>query len=139
MPYPILPSLPLSCLAFSQVPYPAFFFVTLPYLLFSYHRLPCLLFSYLALPSLNLPYPTLPFLLLPCLLVWLVSVGPCSLEYSRMKIPDHYWTDPSADELVQRHRIHSNSSYRVLPAAGGTGGGGSPKRPGLQVRSCPTL
>lgn len=60
-------------------------------------------------------------------------VGPCSLEYSKMKIPDHYWTDPSADELVQRHRIHSssnNSSYRIL--AGGSGG--SPKRPGLQVR-----
>lgn len=60
-------------------------------------------------------------------------VGPCSLEYSRMKIPDHYWTDPSADELVQRHRIHSGSSYRVLPATGGAIVG-SPKRPGLQVR-----
>lgn len=60
------------------------------------------------------------------------SVGPCSLEYSRMKIPDHYWTDPSADELVQRHRIHSGSSYRVLPATGGAIVG-SPKRPGLQV------
>jgi len=25
-----------------------------------------------------------------------------------MKTPDSFWTDPSADELVQRHRIHSN-------------------------------
>ena len=24
-----------------------------------------------------------------------------------MKTPDSYWTDPTADELVQRHRIHS--------------------------------
>lgn len=23
-----------------------------------------------------------------------------------MKTADHLWTDPSADELVQRHRIH---------------------------------
>lgn len=34
-------------------------------------------------------------------------VGPCALEYSRAKTPDHYWTDPPADELVQRHRISS--------------------------------
>jgi hypothetical protein len=25
-----------------------------------------------------------------------------------MKTPDSFWTDPSADELVQRHRIHSS-------------------------------
>ena len=24
-----------------------------------------------------------------------------------MKTPDSYWSDPTADELVQRHRIHS--------------------------------
>lgn len=34
-------------------------------------------------------------------------VGPCALEYSRSKTPDHFWTDPPADELVQRHRISS--------------------------------
>lgn len=34
-------------------------------------------------------------------------VGPCALEYSRAKTPDYYWTDPPADELVQRHRISS--------------------------------
>uniref|UniRef100_A0A672JQ71 Small G protein signaling modulator 1a n=1 Tax=Salarias fasciatus TaxID=181472 RepID=A0A672JQ71_SALFA len=34
-------------------------------------------------------------------------VGPCALEYTKMKTADHFWTDPSADELVQRHRIHS--------------------------------
>ncbi|KAI4877011.1 hypothetical protein NFI96_007101, partial [Prochilodus magdalenae] len=38
-------------------------------------------------------------------------VGPCALEYTKMKTADHFWTDPSADELVQRHRIHS-SHYR---------------------------
>ncbi|XP_055541047.1 small G protein signaling modulator 2-like isoform X2 [Wyeomyia smithii] len=34
-------------------------------------------------------------------------VGPCALDYSRAKTADHFWTDPPADELVQRHRISS--------------------------------
>ncbi|XP_032242258.2 small G protein signaling modulator 2 isoform X2 [Nematostella vectensis] len=34
--------------------------------------------------------------------------GPCALDFSKMKTPDSYWTDPSADELVQRHKIHSS-------------------------------
>lgn len=34
-------------------------------------------------------------------------VGPCALEYSRARTADHFWTDPPADELVQRHRISS--------------------------------
>lgn len=55
-------------------------------------------------------------------------VGPCALEYTRMKTPDHYWTDPPADELLQRHRIHSSGSHHI-PAAHSD----SPKRPGLQV------
>jgi hypothetical protein len=29
-----------------------------------------------------------------------------------MKTPDGRWSDPSADELVQRHRIHSGLSVR---------------------------
>lgn len=33
-------------------------------------------------------------------------VGPCALDYTRAKSMD-YWRDPSADELVQRHRISS--------------------------------
>lgn len=36
----------------------------------------------------------------------LFSVGPCALEYTKLKTSDHFWTDPSANELVQRHRIH---------------------------------
>ena len=56
-----------------------------------------------------------------------LTVGPCALDYTKMKTPDHYWTDPPADELVQRHRIHSNTSHLTGP--------GSPKRPGLQVDS----
>lgn len=32
-------------------------------------------------------------------------VGPCALDYTRTKTADHFWTDPPADELVQRHRI----------------------------------
>lgn len=37
-------------------------------------------------------------------------VGPCALEYSRTKTPDHFWTDPPADVLVQRYRISSGHS-----------------------------
>ncbi|XP_033627940.1 small G protein signaling modulator 1-like isoform X1 [Asterias rubens] len=55
-------------------------------------------------------------------------VGPCALDYSKMKTADHYWTDPPADELVQRHRIHSmNPGVSSNTPA-------SPKRPGLQVK-----
>lgn len=35
-------------------------------------------------------------------------VGPCALDYTKMKTHDQYWTDPPADELVQRHRISSS-------------------------------
>lgn len=51
-------------------------------------------------------------------------VGPCALDYTKMKTTDHFWTDPPADELVQRHRIHSSTNHLTGP--------GSPKRPGLQ-------
>ncbi|CAL1569398.1 unnamed protein product [Knipowitschia caucasica] len=43
-------------------------------------------------------------------------VGPCALEYTKVKTSDHYWTDPSADELVQRHRIHSGHSRQDSPS-----------------------
>ncbi|XP_067639628.1 small G protein signaling modulator 2 isoform X2 [Eurosta solidaginis] len=36
-------------------------------------------------------------------------VGPCALEFTRAKTVDHYWSDPHADELVQRHRISSGN------------------------------
>ncbi|XP_044142898.1 small G protein signaling modulator 2 isoform X2 [Bufo gargarizans] len=50
-------------------------------------------------------------------------VGPCAFEYTKLKTADHYWTDPSADELVQRHRIHGaytrqDSSPFKRPALG---------------------
>lgn len=28
-------------------------------------------------------------------------VGPCALDFTRAKTPDHFWTDPPADELVK--------------------------------------
>ncbi|XP_064555934.1 small G protein signaling modulator 2 [Drosophila montana] len=37
-------------------------------------------------------------------------VGPCALDFTRAKTADHYWTDPHADELVQRHRISCRRS-----------------------------
>ncbi|NWU88724.1 SGSM1 protein, partial [Upupa epops] len=40
-----------------------------------------------------------------------------------MKTADHFWTDPSADELVQRHRIHSSHCRQDSPT----------KRPALCV------
>lgn len=62
-------------------------------------------------------------------------VGPCALDYSKMKTQDHFWTDPPADELVQRHRLSSG-----LPTAGSAGGSSSTATPpptrrlGLQCR-----
>ncbi|EDW06970.2 small G protein signaling modulator 2 [Drosophila mojavensis] len=37
-------------------------------------------------------------------------VGPCALDFTRAKTADHYWTDPHADELLQRHRISCRRS-----------------------------
>ncbi|XP_025903623.1 small G protein signaling modulator 2 isoform X2 [Nothoprocta perdicaria] len=51
-------------------------------------------------------------------------VGPCALEYTKLKTTDHYWTDPSADELVQRHRIHGVHGRQDSPS----------KRPALGIR-----
>lgn len=34
-----------------------------------------------------------------------------------MKTSDHIWTDPHADELVQRHRMHSNNRAAVQSTA----------------------
>ncbi|XP_055339768.1 small G protein signaling modulator 1-like [Paramacrobiotus metropolitanus] len=57
-------------------------------------------------------------------------VGPCALDFSRMKTPDHLWTDPSADELVLRHRIHGSAvQYQVS-----NGSLSSPKRFGLSFK-----
>uniref|UniRef100_UPI00358E0C67 small G protein signaling modulator 2-like n=1 Tax=Myxine glutinosa TaxID=7769 RepID=UPI00358E0C67 len=52
-------------------------------------------------------------------------VGPCALEYTQMKTADHYWTDPSAEELMQRHRIHS-PHYRTDASPS--------KKPALHIR-----
>ncbi|KAM6156005.1 small G protein signaling modulator 1 [Rhynchocyon petersi] len=41
-----------------------------------------------------------------------------------MKTADHFWTDPSADELVQRHRIHSSYLRQDSPT----------KRPALCIQ-----
>lgn len=58
----------------------------------------------------------------PELMVPVSTVGPCALEYTKLKTADHYWTDPSADELVQRHRIrgppHRQDSPAKRPALG---------------------
>ncbi|CAJ1065974.1 small G protein signaling modulator 2 isoform X2 [Xyrichtys novacula] len=52
-------------------------------------------------------------------------VGPCALEYTKLKTSDHFWTDPSANELVQRHRIHG--AHRGQDAVAG-------RRPALGIR-----
>jgi len=55
-----------------------------------------------------------------------VPVGPCALEYTKLKTSDHFWTDPSANELVQRHRIHG--AHRGQDTSAG-------RRPALGVRA----
>lgn len=41
-------------------------------------------------------------------------MGPCALEFTRMKSCDHLWSDPNADELIQRHKMHS--TFSIHPA-----------------------
>ncbi|CAF3414264.1 unnamed protein product [Rotaria sp. Silwood1] len=36
-------------------------------------------------------------------------VGPCAVEFTRLQISDHLWTDSNAKELVQRHRMHTSN------------------------------
>ncbi|XP_035206832.1 small G protein signaling modulator 1-like, partial [Stegodyphus dumicola] len=55
-------------------------------------------------------------------------VGPCALDYSKMKTQDHFWTDPPADELVQRHRLST------VPVLNGSATPPSARRPGLQYK-----
>uniref|UniRef100_A0AAQ5Z3X1 Small G protein signaling modulator 1b n=1 Tax=Amphiprion ocellaris TaxID=80972 RepID=A0AAQ5Z3X1_AMPOC len=50
------------------------------------------------------------------LIYFCFTVGPCALEYTKVKTADHFWTDPSADELVQRHRIHSGHCRQDSPS-----------------------
>uniref|UniRef100_A0A6Q2Z8H8 Small G protein signaling modulator 1b n=1 Tax=Esox lucius TaxID=8010 RepID=A0A6Q2Z8H8_ESOLU len=52
----------------------------------------------------------------PCFVALALAVGPCALEYTKVKTADHFWTDPSADELVQRHRIHSGHCRQDSPS-----------------------
>lgn len=57
-------------------------------------------------------------------------VGPCALEYTKLKTSDHFWTDPSANELVQRHRIHGAHRSQDTPAG---------RRPALGVSVAPAV
>lgn len=42
-------------------------------------------------------------------------IGPCALEYTRMKSCDLLWSDPNADELIQRHKMHSSGQLGSTP------------------------
>ncbi|OQV13372.1 Small G protein signaling modulator 2 [Hypsibius exemplaris] len=57
-------------------------------------------------------------------------VGPSALDFSKMKTPDHLWTDPPADELVLRHRIHGSAVQYQLSS----GSLNSPKHLGLKIK-----
>ncbi|XP_046386082.1 small G protein signaling modulator 1-like isoform X2 [Ischnura elegans] len=63
-------------------------------------------------------------------------VGPCALDYSKTKTQDHFWTDPPADELVQRHRISTAAS--MTGTSGVTPSGTPPlsRRPALNFTAC---
>lgn len=67
-------------------------------------------------------------------------IGPCALEYTRMKTCDLLWADPNADELIQRHKMHSSGQLGSpgqhqagVDRCGGSpsGGGGGSKLLGL--------
>ncbi len=55
------------------------------------------------------------FRLIPEKIFIRISDGPCSLDYSKMKTPEGSWSDPSADELVLRHRIYGGTSSSSSP------------------------
>nr|CAB3266034.1 small G protein signaling modulator 1 [Phallusia mammillata] len=42
-------------------------------------------------------------------------VGPCALDFTKMKTHDNYWSDPPAGELLQRHRLHSRHATPNSP------------------------
>lgn len=63
--------------------------------------------------------------------------GPCALEFTRVKTSDQFWTDPHANELVQRHRMHSSNRTTTNPKSimMTMDGSSSPKfRPKLQLK-----
>uniref|UniRef100_A0A8D2DC07 RUN domain-containing protein n=1 Tax=Sciurus vulgaris TaxID=55149 RepID=A0A8D2DC07_SCIVU len=60
----------------------------------------------------------------PILASLLGICGALALEYTKMKTVDHFWTNPSADELVQRHHIHSSHLWQDSPS----------KRPALCIQ-----
>ena len=70
---------------------------------------------------------------------FLLTDGPCSLDFSKMKTPDNSYNDPTAQELVQRHRIYSgaspHSNVHVRPNDKKLNGGGSPQRRQLFTRT----
>lgn len=45
-------------------------------------------------------------------------VGPCALDYSRMRTQDQLWNDLPADELVQRHYLVNGPPTPLTPPTG---------------------
>ncbi|CAF1300414.1 unnamed protein product [Rotaria sordida] len=65
-------------------------------------------------------------------------VGPCALEFTGLKISNHLWIDSNTNELVQRHRMHTNNrtSTNSTTMMMHVNNSQSPKfRPRLQVNS----
>jgi hypothetical protein len=44
------------------------------------------------------------------------EVGPCVLEYTKMRTSGHFWTYSLADKLVLRHHIHRSHFMTSCPA-----------------------
>ena len=72
------------------------------------------------------------------------TVGPCSLDYTKLHLSDQFWSDPPADELLQRQRVHASKahppfgpamscSYYYMACQGGLAGSPARRRPSLQV------
>ena len=40
-------------------------------------------------------------------------IGPCMLEYTRIKSANNVWSDPNAEELLQRHKIQSQLNQSI--------------------------
>ena len=51
-------------------------------------------------------------------------IGPCALEFTQVKSGDYVWSDPNADELVQRQRMRGGVGHTSLAHRCGGGGVG---------------
>jgi hypothetical protein len=64
-------------------------------------------------------------------------VGPCALEFTRVKTYDYIWSDPNADELIQRHKMHSAGLLYSPNTLNGNSANGNPSNSNNSFKMSP--